>query len=150
MDDVYCAISSLIARYARSVDQADFATLGRLFEDGRVTVAGSDLVLEGGAQIAAYWAGVNRSYGTAGLLTHHMISNLDFERIAGDRMRVGSYFVVFQSTPDFPLAPIVTGRYLDEFVQRDGNWRFATKHIDVTLVGDVSHHLTMDLKQRAP
>lgn len=150
MDDVYCAISSLIARYARSVDRADFGTLGRLFEDGRVTVAGSDLVLEGGAAIAGYWAEVNRSYGSAGLLTHHMISNLEFERIADDRLRVGSYFAVFQSTPDFPLAPIVTGSYLDEFTQRDGDWRFASKHIDVRLVGDVSHHLNMDLKQRAP
>lgn len=133
-----------------AIDRADFATLGHLFEGGRVTVAGSDLVLEGGAAIAAYWAEVNRSYGSAGLLTHHMISNLAFERTAADRMRVSSYFVVFQSTPDFPLAPIVTGSYLDEFVQPHGEWRFASKHIDVALVGDVSHHLNMDLRQRVP
>ena len=147
MDTAYRQISSLIAQYARAVDQADWASLGKLFENGEVTTKGNPLTLRGSKEVADYWKFVNRSYGEGGLLTHHAITNLDFGEQSGDSITVRSYFTVFQATPKLPLTPIVAGRYVDTFALKNGAWTFQSKHIEVTLVGDVSQHLNIELTQ---
>jgi hypothetical protein len=52
---------------------------------------------------------------------------------------------VLQATPTLPLQPIVCGRYQDVFEKPDGAWRFRSKHIEVTLIGQMREHLTIDL-----
>jgi hypothetical protein len=42
------AIENLVARYARCVDMADYAELGRMFAAGRITANIKDNVLIGG------------------------------------------------------------------------------------------------------
>jgi 3-phenylpropionate/cinnamic acid dioxygenase small subunit len=145
VDTAYRQISSLIAQYARAVDQADFPALGKLFENGKVTTKGNPRTLTGSSDIADYWKFVNRSYGAGGLLTHHAITNLDFGEQSNDTIVVKSYFTVFQSTPKPPLTPIVAGRYVDTFILKNEKWTFGHKHIEVTFVGDVSHHLNIEL-----
>jgi hypothetical protein len=54
-----------------------------------------------------------------------------------------SYFTVFQALPDFPLQPIIAGRYHDAFERVDGTWRFADRLILSDLIGDLSRHLRM-------
>ena len=42
---------------------------------------------------------------------------------------------------DFPLQPIIAGRYSDRFERVDGVWRFSERIIHPELYGDLSHHL---------
>ena len=67
-----------------------------------------------------------------------MVTNL-VELRGVDRAVARSYFTVFQAPPDFPLQPIVIGRYHDAFARVDGAWRFADRLSD--LIGDLSRHL---------
>ena len=52
-----------------------------------------------------------------------------------------AYFTVLQALPGFPLQPVVSGRYLDRFERRNGQWVFTQRRVLVDLVGDVSRHL---------
>ena len=56
-----------------------------------------------------------------------------------------SYFSVFQATVGLDLQPIVAGRYEDTFARTAGGWRFDRRVMHLRLVGDVSHHLLIDL-----
>lgn len=143
MIEDYLKITALIAQYTRAVDSADFEALGHLFADGEVTTNREGAELRGAETIARYWRDVNKTYGDAGLATHHMVTNLEFGDFKGDVVDVRSYFLVLQATPGFPLAPIVAGRYVDQFGRRGDDWHYITKHIEVSLVGDVSHHLNI-------
>ena len=48
--------------------------------------------------------------------TKHLVTNLviDVDDVAGTAS-ARSYFTVLQSLPDFPLQPIIAGRYRDDF-----------------------------------
>jgi hypothetical protein len=53
--------------------------------------------------------------------------------------------VVVQAVDGFALQPIITGRYVDDFAEVDGSWRFARRQFFVDHVGDLSHHLTYEV-----
>jgi hypothetical protein len=78
--------------------------------------------------------------------TKHVISNLTVEvDEPGTTARARSYFTVLQTRPDFPLQPIIAGRYHDHFERVDGVWRFADRQIIPDLVGDLSRHMRSDV-----
>jgi hypothetical protein len=55
---------------------------------------------------------------------------------------------VFQGVDDFAFQPIVSGRYDDRFTRgKDGTWRFAERRYAVDHVGDLSHHLRMQVTE---
>jgi len=56
-----------------------------------------------------------------------------------------SYYTVFQRLDDFPLQPIIAGRYHDSFRRIEGRWWFDTRVMIVDLVGDLSRHLLYEL-----
>ena len=58
-----------------------------------------------------------------------------------DRAKTPSYVVVFQSLENFPIQPIIAGTYNDRFEKVSGNWRFIERHEEMSLYGDLSHHL---------
>ena len=125
MTDARQAIEHLIFTYARSVDQADFAALGAMFEHATVSANTSDDTARGGAAIAALWSGVNEVHPDGTLRTRHLVTNLDLDLDeAGDRASVDSYRMVFQQTERLPLQPNAGGRYRDTFVRVDGVWRY--------------------------
>ncbi len=50
-----------------------------------------------------------------------------------------------------PLQPIVSGRYHDTFHKVDGEWWFDVRMIFVDLIGNMTEHLSFDLRtERAP
>jgi len=138
-------IEGLIFRYARFVDTAQWEDLGRLFTAARITANKTDRVLAGAEEIGNYWKATNKQYDNGTLCTHHVVTNLEFEDLPDGQIRVRSAFTVFQATPKLPLQPIACGRYLDVFDQVDGVWRFRSKHIDVTLIGEMSQHLNIEI-----
>jgi 3-phenylpropionate/cinnamic acid dioxygenase small subunit len=137
-DSSYQVIQNLIARYALLVDTGDFDGVGELLADA--TFVGSGAPAIGGAAIAAMLAGTVIRYDDGTPRTQHVTTNIAID-LDGDAATASSYVTVFQSLPDFPLAPIASGRYRDTFTRHNGQWRFAERRVTMPLLGDVSRHL---------
>jgi len=138
------AIERLIAQYARNVDLGRYADLGKMFTHGRITANRREEPLEGAQAVQAFYSGTNRIHDDGTAKTHHIVTNLEFgDTPRPDRIEVRACFVVFQATPKLPLQPIACGRYADVFQKLDGDWRYLSKHIEVTLVGDTHEHLSI-------
>src|ERR1700722_2064497 len=137
------AIENLIFRYARYVDTAQYEALGELFTHARITANKTDQVFVGAAAVRDYWRMSNKRFGCGTPRTHHVITNLEFEEKADGTVMVRSCFSVFQGTPAIPLQAIAWGRYEDGFFLEANDWHYRSKHIDVTLLGDVSDHLNV-------
>jgi 3-phenylpropionate/cinnamic acid dioxygenase small subunit len=143
------AIENLIATYAELVDDGDFAGVGILLADATFTggagaVSGRDAIEKMlRDSLIVYDDGTPR--------TKHVTTNVTIEvdEAAGTAVS-RSYFTVLQALRDLPLQPIVSGRYQDRFERRDGQWRFAERHVRTDLVGDVSRHLRHAGAGRSP
>jgi 3-phenylpropionate/cinnamic acid dioxygenase small subunit len=140
------AIANLIFRYARYVDTAQYEALGALFADAVITANKTSQRFTGAAQVREYWRLSNRRFEDGTPRTHHVVTNLEFEEGgAPGSVRVNSCFTVLQATVKIPLQPIACGRYQDLFDQGPEGWRFRSKHIEVTLLGDMSDHLAVTI-----
>jgi len=73
--------------------------------------------------------------------TTHLSTNVIIE-IDDDGLgaTVQSRYLVLQETSEFPLQPIIVGRYHDRIACVDGTWRFAERRFLIDLVGDMSAH----------
>ena len=140
------AITTLMYRYAECVDAADFAGIGALFADGRLTTRGMRGATIGAEAVRDLYTHTNKVHPNGTLMTRHLTTNVivDIDE-ATNTATARSSFVVFQATPSVPLQPIVTGRYRDRFERVDGEWRFAEREMGVEQFGDVSDHLLIDL-----
>jgi len=148
MRDARSAITELLFTYAERIDAGDFDGLGDLFAHAVITAEGSPLTTRGRDEVIALYTGTTRRYEDDGTpKTKHVTTNLiiDADEEAGTAT-CRSYFTVLQAVPGrVPLQPIVAGRYRDTFERADGTWRFASRHMIVDLVGDVSQHLLIEL-----
>ncbi len=134
-------ILALMNAYCYRIDAGDFVGFARLFEHARWQLLGdpaggdqgADAVLRTLQQIILY-AGKPR--------TKHVMSNVQIDiDEGGTRARAQCYITVFQAVPpDFPLQPIFSGHYHDEFEQVAGAWRFRSRDISPDLIGDLSRH----------
>ena len=140
------AITSLMYRYAESVDAADFDAIAELFAHARITTRGMEGATVGAEAVRSLYAGTNKVHPDGTLRTRHLCTNVlvDVDE-AGDAATARSSFLVLQATPDLPFQPIVAGRYWDHFERVDGAWRFAEREMGVEQVGDVHEHLAFDL-----
>ena len=138
-DDVE-AIRALIHGYAELIDLGDLDAVAALFAQGTWNSPGRGTPLRGTDQVRRAYDGVILYDGIPS--TKHVISNVTIE-IADDRTNASarSYFTVLQGRPDFPLQPVISGRYHDRFQRIDDAWRFAAREIIPDLIGDLSHHL---------
>jgi uncharacterized protein (TIGR02246 family) len=138
-DDVE-AIRALIHEYAERIDNGDLDGVASLFTDGTWSSPGRGTPLRGAEQVRRAYDGVILYDGIPS--TKHVISNVTIE-IADDRTTstARSYFTVLQARPDFPLQPVIAGRYHDRFERVDDAWRFADRQIIPDLIGDLSRHL---------
>ena len=138
-DDVE-AIRALIHEYAERIDNGDLDGVASLFTDGTWSSPGRGTPLRGAEQVRRAYDGVILYDGIPS--TKHVISNVTIE-MADDRTTATarSYFTVLQARPDFPLQPVIAGRYHDRFEHVDDAWRFADRQIIPDLIGDLSRHL---------
>ena len=145
-------IENLIYRYGEYVDLARFDDLGELFRHGAIRSDRGSGDLRGEA-VATFYRATNRVHADTGTLrTRHIASNVivDVDDAAGTAT-ARSYFVVCQQTSSLPLQPIVSGRYHDSFRRIDGEWWFDVRMIFVDLIGNMTEHLSFDLRpERAP
>ncbi len=137
------AVTELIYTYAERIDSGDFESLADLFAHAEITTEGTDLRSRGRDEAFATYANWTRRFPDDGTpKTKHVMTNVivDVDEDAGTAAS-RSYFTVFQAVPGvLALQPIVAGRYRDRFERVDGEWRFASMHIIIDLVGDLSQH----------
>ncbi len=147
MNDARTAISNLVYTYAERIDAGDFDGVADLFTHAVVTAEGGVESRGRDAVLAMYTASTRRYEDTGTPKTKHVTTNLilDIDEAAGTA-RCRSYFTVLQAVAGhLALQPIVAGRYRDTFERADGVWRFATRHMVIDLVGDLSQHLLIEL-----
>jgi 3-phenylpropionate/cinnamic acid dioxygenase small subunit len=142
--DDYAAIHNLLFRYADLVDRGDFEAVGALFAHAVVYMPGDEQpTTRGAAELTAIFREFVHTYPETGGTprTQHVTTNVLIEADGPDRARSQSYFTVYQSTPDFPMQPVIGGYYQDRFEKVDGTWRFTERREFVRTVGDLSRHL---------
>jgi 3-phenylpropionate/cinnamic acid dioxygenase small subunit len=138
-------IENLIFRYARYVDTAQYEALGALFTDAVITANKTSERFSGAAQVRDYWRMSNKRFEDGTPKTHHVVTNLEFSGAAMGEVHVKSCFTVLQATGAIALQPIACGRYDDVFDRGPAGWRFRSKHIEVTLLGNMSDHLNVEI-----
>ena len=134
------AIVALVHAYPRLQDGADFEGIGRLFAKGRFSsTMGRSL---GGAELAADRARGIRLHedGTprTRILTTNLLIAIDG---AARTARARSYYAMLKQPPGEPLSVVGAGRYYDDFVREDGEWRFEERVSSFDLSGDVGGFL---------
>ena len=134
------AIVALVHAYPRLQDTADFEGIGKLFAKGRFSsTMGRSL---GGAELAADRARGIRLHEDGTPRTSILTTNLliDIDDAAG-AARARSYYALLKQPPGEPLRVVGAGRYYDDFVREDGEWRFEERVSLFDLSGDVGGFL---------
>jgi 3-phenylpropionate/cinnamic acid dioxygenase small subunit len=138
------AIRNLLGRYCELMDAAAWAEVGALFADAELIAPDGSVVARGAAAVQALYERGTKLY-DGSPRTRHMTANTILE-VDGDLATARSSYVVFQGVEGVPLQPIITGRYADEFLLGEHGWRFARRQFFVDHVGDLSHHLTYEMR----
>jgi hypothetical protein len=140
------AIEHIVYGYAERIDLGDFAGVSELFAHAQYKGGGpDDAGVFGAAPVLEILEQMVRRYEDGTPRTKHVTTNLviDAEETA-DTASARSYYTVLQQLEGFALQPIIAGRYHDAFERVDGEWRLTERVIFCDLVGDLSHHLTVD------
>jgi 3-phenylpropionate/cinnamic acid dioxygenase small subunit len=138
------SIENLLYTYAERIDMGDLEGVAELFRDAVITSPtggesrGYEAVLSLYQTSTRLYADNNTPH------TKHVTTNPIIELQSDTAATCRSYFTVFQSLPDFPIQPIISGRYHDEFEKADGVWRFKKRTMLPELFGDLSQHLLFD------
>ncbi|WZP01184.1 nuclear transport factor 2 family protein (plasmid) [Isosphaeraceae bacterium EP7] len=140
------AIQRLCSTYAHLLDAGRFEEVSELLKDASFTVI--DLRAEGKEAIHRQLLNGVQVHEDGTPKTWHVNTNylIDVDENANAATST-NYFTVFQAHTDFPLQPIVTGKYHDRFVRMNGDWRFVERRVEPRLFGDLKHHVrTSDTK----
>jgi hypothetical protein len=133
-------ILHLMNRYCFTIDTGDLNAWAELFAHGEWGLEGGTL-FAGKAEVLKATENV-RIYADGTPRTRHTTANVDLEiDEQSGTAKSECYVTVFQQTDDFPLQPIFSGYYFDEFALIEDEWRFRKRLIRYPLVGDMSAHL---------
>lgn len=144
--DVRNAVEHIVYGYAERIDLGDFAGVAELFAHATYKGGGpDDPGVVGTAPVLEILESMVRRYDDGTPRTKHVTTNLVIDADDdGQSATARSYYTVLQQLDDFPLQPIIAGRYHDRFEVLDGTWRLTERVIFCDLVGDLSRHLTSD------
>lgn len=133
-------ITHLINQYGFTIDTGDLEGFANLFEYGEWMMEGSEPF--GKQEIIDNVVSNVKIYKDGTPRTKHVTTNVDIkiDEEAGTA-KSECYVTVLQQTDEFPLQPIFSGHYFDDFERVDGRWRFAKRIIRYALDGDLSAHL---------
>jgi len=141
MTDAHDSIRRVMNEYCFRLDTGNFDDFAELFQHALWLVRGDPRGGDTGAaavrktlqQVILYDGKPN---------TKHVMSNVQIDvDESSKRAAAQCYITVFQSVPpDFPLQPIFSGHYYDQFVKVDKDWRFVSREISPDLIGDLSRH----------
>jgi hypothetical protein len=149
MADAAREIENLLHRYAERIDLGDLDGVADLFAHGRIAAtadAAPGQGIEGREAVLGLYRATMRIYDDGSPHTKHVTTNSIIEVEDGaSSARARSYYTVFQQLDDFPLQPIICGRYHDTFQRVGEQWWFDTRTMLVDLKGDLSRHLLYEL-----
>jgi 3-phenylpropionate/cinnamic acid dioxygenase small subunit len=138
-------IANLLYRYAEYIDTGKFADAAALFAHAKIKVAGGgDTGTIDAAKLRSIFEGAIIKYADGTPRTKHVVTNPIIEvNEPANTATARSYYTVFQQVDDFPLQPIIAGRYLDWFERVDGAWRWSVRDYSLdSLVGNMTRHNT--------
>ena len=145
-------IRDLLFAYCWHMDRGEFDALGALFAhatvgDGTAADAPS---LAGAGAIAALYRDRCILYPDGTPRTKHVCMNaiVDIHPDC-ETPPQRSWIPAEPRRSDYPLQPLVGGRYHDRFERMDGRWRFVERRFFVDLVGDTSRHQREALRDQA-
>ena len=143
-------IENLMYTYAERIDAGNLEGVADLFANGQIVAspdAPVETVVAGRDEVLGMYQGSTRLYPCGTPRTKHVTTNAIIE-VDDDTGTASarSYYTVFQQLDDFPLQPIITGRYHDTFHRIDGEWWFDQRTMLVDQLGDLSRHLLFELK----
>ena len=143
-------IENLMYTYAERIDAGNLEGVADLFANGQIVAspdAPVETVVAGRDEVLGMYQGSTRLYPCGTPRTNHVTTNaiIEVDDDAGTAA-ARSYYTVFQQLDDFPLQPIITGRYHDTFHRIDGVWWFDQRTMLVDQLGDLSRHLLFELK----
>ena len=141
------AITKLIYSYAERIDAGDFAGVAQLLAYATLTFEGFGDAVTGPDAIERLYARSTRRYEDGTPRTKHVMTNVMVD-VADDGATASSrsYFTVLQAVPGaLALQPVIAGRYRHTHERVNRQWRVATMHITIDLVGDLGHHMLFDL-----
>lgn len=134
-------ILNLIGQYTHFLDKGDFDGVGNLFAEGKIITTGSSM--EGKEAISKKLTEDLQVYSDGTTRTAHVTTNtvLDIQE-EKDQASAVSYLTIYQQDDerDFPLQPIMIGKYHDTFKRKNGQWHFSVREVVITFTGDLSHH----------
>jgi ketosteroid isomerase-like protein len=149
MADAAREIENLLHTYAERIDAGDLEGVADLFAHGRILFSPDgppEQAVVGREAVLALYRASTRLYDDGSPHTRHVTTNSIIEVEPGAEVAAArSYYTVFQRLDDFPLQPIIAGRYRDTFRRIDGRWWFDTRIMLVDLVGDLGRHLRFKL-----
>ncbi|WP_420638428.1 nuclear transport factor 2 family protein [Candidatus Poriferisocius sp.] len=150
MSDSTRLIENLLYTYAERIDAGDLEGVADLFAHGRIVTTPEAPVTEaavGREAVLGIYQNSTRLYPCGTPRTKHVTTNaiIEVDDEAGTAA-ARSYYTVFQQLDDFPLQPIITGRYHDTFHRPDGTWWFDQRIMLVDHLGDLSRHLLFELE----
>ena len=132
-------IRQLIAQYVHQIDDGKIDANADLLADARFQVV--DDVVTGRDAIARFFKQNVQHHDDGTPRTWHDVTNTLFTFDSATTVSTLSYFTVHQALPGLPLQPIVTGRYADTFTFTHGAWRFASRHVQPRLFGELGFHV---------
>jgi ketosteroid isomerase-like protein len=140
MSDAHEQIRNLLGTYCERMDAGDFAGLAELFADATLADEHGNVFATGAEEVQRMWNAQTHLY-DGSPRTRHVTAN-PVIHVDVDTATCTSSYVVFQGVDDFPLQPIVSGRYADTFAcDEAGRWRWAQRRYAIDHAGDLSHHL---------
>jgi hypothetical protein len=123
-------IRALFVRYSQSLDYGDNVAWAACFTpDGVFDVQRRGVHSFGHTGTAALEAFAASHTSAPAVYHKHFLSVPDIT-IDGSTARSTTYFTMLHEGPDGPFV-LVFGRYLDELVQVDGRWLFASRIVDM-------------------
>jgi 3-phenylpropionate/cinnamic acid dioxygenase small subunit len=138
------AIRNLLFSYAERIDRGDIEGMAKLFEHASYR-AGDQPAISDWRAVASLNKSLIILYDDGTPRTQHVTTNVFIELDpTSTRATARSRFTVLQSAPSQPLQTIVAGRYHDAFEKHQSAWRFASRHIFMDLIGDLTKHLRLD------
>ncbi len=136
-------ILNLLSLYMELTDAAKHEEIADMFRHATIRGEAGGRILgtmQGYEEILASRAG-ERVFEDGTLRTKHLLTNT-FLELETKVARARSYFTVLQATDNFPLQPIISGRYHDVLEKDEGIWRFRERVFILDLIGDLSQHLS--------
>jgi ketosteroid isomerase-like protein len=124
------AIRDCLSRYARGIDRADDELVASAYHEDAIDDHGQFI---GSGRGLATWARTTAHTGLS-RYQHHITNH--YAELDGDVAHVETYFIMTART-DAGYGAVTSGRYIDRFEKRRGEWRIAQRICIVETTADL-------------